>query len=242
MQTAGWVLADEITPRSTLGIIRSSITRKSYPAAPVSPLFLFGRRHAFAYQQEVDGNASQRHHVRFWAVPDGWKLPGGYAVQWLAAGTYDRAVGLSLFTGQVTHKIDANIDTERDYIVNSVRYAGPLVTVSVISEFSTAYHHRNGGGDAISTDGDMPILNVGGAAARHPDFTLPPAHPTSARDRRLPPCLSSSPARFWVLGSFSPLWSARLSWWRRKTWQDSARKPRKSSARCRSISLRHCWV
>jgi hypothetical protein len=36
--------------------------------------------------------------VRFWPVPDGWRLPGGFQVGWLAAATYDRAVGISLFT------------------------------------------------------------------------------------------------------------------------------------------------
>ena len=47
-------------------------------------------------------------------------LPGGYAVDWLAAGTYDKSVGLSLFTLQVTHKIEENTDIERDYIVETV--------------------------------------------------------------------------------------------------------------------------
>lgn len=166
MRAAGWTRADEITLGSAWGIIVSSVLRRSYPAAPVSDLFLFGRRHAFAYQQEVDGNAAQRHHIRFWPVPDGWVLPGGQKVDWLAAGTYDRAVGLSLFTGQVTHKIDADIDVERDYVINTVRYADPACAVRVIEDFSTAYHHRNGGGDAVRTDGDLPVLDVAGAAAR----------------------------------------------------------------------------
>ena len=39
-------------------------------------------------------------HVRFWLCPEGWMLPGGYAVDWLAAGTYDKMSGLSLFTLQ----------------------------------------------------------------------------------------------------------------------------------------------
>ena len=39
----------------------------------------------------------------------------GFQVQWLAAATYDRAVGISLFTLQVTHRVDADIDIERDY-------------------------------------------------------------------------------------------------------------------------------
>ncbi len=156
----GWVLADDITLRSSWGIVLSSVLRRSYPAAPVSPLRLFGRQQCLAYQQEVEGNAAQRHHVRFWRCPDGWLLPGGHRVQWLGAGTYDRAVGLSLFTLQVTHKIDADIDVERDYIVDSVRFHIPEVNVRVLENFSTGYHSRNGGGDAIRTDGDLPVLDL----------------------------------------------------------------------------------
>lgn len=160
MTACGWVLADDITVRSSWGIVASSVLRRSYPSAPVSPLRLFGRRQCLAYQQEVEGNAAQRHHVRFWRCPDGWLLPGGHRVQWLGAGTYDRAVGLSLFTLQVTHKIDADIDVERDYIVDSIRYHVPGVGVRVLENFSTGYHSRNGGGDAIRTDGDLPVVDL----------------------------------------------------------------------------------
>ena len=44
-------------------------------------------------------------------------LPGGYDVDWLAAGMYDRRVVVSLFTLQITHKIAEDTDVERDYIV-----------------------------------------------------------------------------------------------------------------------------
>ena len=161
MTACGWVLADDITLRSSWGIIASSVLRRSYPAAPVSSLNLFGRRQCLAYQQEAQGSAAQRHHVRFWRCPDGWLLPGGHRVQWLGAGTYDRSVGLSLFTLQITHKIDADIDVERDYIVNSLRYFVPQARVTVLEKFSTGYHHRNGGGDVIRTDGDLPVVDLG---------------------------------------------------------------------------------
>ena len=59
------------------GSSASTLTRRSYGEAPVSPLFLFSRQQDFAYQQEVDGNPAQRHHVRFWQCPDAWLLPGG---------------------------------------------------------------------------------------------------------------------------------------------------------------------
>jgi hypothetical protein len=169
MQRAGWTRADGMTLRSAGRMIVTSIFRRHYPAAPVSELYLFGRRHDFAYQQEVEGHPQQRHHVRFWRTPEGWALPGGHHVQWIAAGTFDRAVGLSLFTGQFTHRIDPDIDVERDYIVDSTLWADPDVGVEVIKEFSIAYHHRNGGGDRVRTDGDLPILDVTGAADRARD-------------------------------------------------------------------------
>ncbi len=165
MVAAGWTRADELDLASGWGIVANTVRRRSYPSAPVSPLFLFRRRQDFTYQQEVAGSPSRRHHVRFWRCPDGWLLPGGVAVDWLAAGTYDRSVGLSLFTFQVTHKIDAQVDVERDHIVATVVGAEPAVTHSVIDDFATGYHSRNGGGDLIVTDGDLPILDVSAVAA-----------------------------------------------------------------------------
>jgi LssY C-terminus len=169
MTRAGWVRADELTIRSSWGIVLSSVLRRPYPEAPVSSLFLFGQRQAFAYQQEVDGNASQRHHVRFWPVPEGFKLPGGFEVGWLAAATYDRAVGISLFTLQVTHRVDADIDIERDYVIDTVRYAEPKASLRVIKEYSNAFTTRNGGGDVVRTDGSLPILDLTGLRAPEPE-------------------------------------------------------------------------
>ncbi len=160
MRNASWTRADRVTLRTSWRIITSTLTRRSYDEAPVSPLFLFGRMQDFAYQQEVAGNPAKRHHVRFWRTPDGWLLPGGTRVDWLAAGTFDRAVGFSLFTLQVTHKIDADIDIERDHIIATVQAAHPEVGIEMLRDFSTGYHSRNGGGDSIRTDGDLPILDL----------------------------------------------------------------------------------
>lgn len=160
MRQAGWVQADPLTARTAWNIVVASVLRKSYPSAPVSHLYLFGRQEDFAYEREVNGNPARRHHVRFWKTPEGWSLPGGIAVDWLAAATYDRSVGLSLFTGQVTHKIDAHIDLERDYLIGTILYGSPGVRVGVIDRYFNAYHSRNGGGDTIRTDGDLPVLSV----------------------------------------------------------------------------------
>jgi len=181
---AGWTMADDLSLSTGWRIVTSTILRRSYLEAPVSPLLLFGRKQDFAYQQEVDGSPGKRHHVRFWRTPSGWKLPGGRDADWLAAGTYDRSVGLSLFTLQVTHKIDADTDTERDHVVATVTAATPAATVDVIEDFSTGYHSRNGGGDAIATDGDLPVIDlrgVRGSIAEQHDAE------TDSRDKRPAP-------------------------------------------------------
>ena len=36
------------------------------PDAPVSPLYLFGRKQDLAFEQEVGRSADRRHHVRWW--------------------------------------------------------------------------------------------------------------------------------------------------------------------------------
>lgn len=182
MVAAGWTRADDLSLRTGSAIVSSTLRRRSYSRAPVSPLLLFDRQQDFAYQQEVAGSPSKRHHVRFWRCPDGWMLPGGYAVDWLAAGTYDRSVGLSLFTLQITHKIEQNTDVERDFITSTLSAANPEARVRVIDNFSSGYHSRNGGGDLIQTDGDLPIVDLSGLAVA----PLTPIEQTDSRDRRPP--------------------------------------------------------
>lgn len=156
MESSGWSLADPTTPKAVLKTLWYGVLRRAYTTAPVSNLFLFNKKQELAFQKEVPGKPHARHHVRFWSVPEGWKLPGGYQADWLGAATYDRRVGFSLFTGQVTHKIDEETDKERDFISGDLESAG--ARLKVVQHFNTAYHHRNGGGDSITTDGAMPFV------------------------------------------------------------------------------------
>lgn len=159
MKAAGWSEADNLNFKTSIKMVRTSILKKSYKKAPVSSLFLFMRQQDLAFQQEVAGNPRKRHHVRFWRCPAGWKLPGGISADWLGAATYDENVGLSLFTLQVTHKIAENTDEERDFVVASLKNKGNA-RVKILHDYSSGYHHRNGGGDKIRTDGAMPIVRL----------------------------------------------------------------------------------
>lgn len=160
MKKAGWVEADPITIKSSFHIILATLRKRSYINAPVSDLYVFGRKQDFAFQTEVDGNPGKRHHIRFWHVPKDVYLPGGYDVDWVAAATYDDAVGFSLFTLQITHSIDGDVDAERDYVVKTIKKAHRARSIEKIIGFFPGYQHHNGGGNKFFTDGSMVIVDL----------------------------------------------------------------------------------
>lgn len=202
MQAAGWTLATPITLGSALGIIRSVLTRSPDPDAPISPLFLFGRKQDFAYQKEVGGSANQRHHIRFWKCPPHWPLPGGTEVDWLAGAAFDTGVRLSSFTLQVTHAISGDIDKERDFTISSLKGVDPGLKVTWIEKFSTAFHARNGGGDMVHTDGNLPIVDVETLPASIPQVHLNTPKPPAAKTLKQKLAQTKRPATIYVATFF----------------------------------------
>lgn len=160
MLTAGWIEAEPLTLQSSFKTVWASLLNRAYPNAPVSSLFLFGQKQQLAFQQEVDNSPHRRHHVRFWKTPTRWWLPGGYQADWIGAATYDRRIGLSLFTLQFTHKIEANIDRERDYVIASLEAGQYVKNVEHVKHYSSGFRSRNGGGDHIHTDGALPFVEL----------------------------------------------------------------------------------
>ncbi len=76
---------------------------------------------------------------------------------WLGAATFDRSVGVSRYTGQITHHIRADIDAERDGLLADLSRAGRLVQVFHVSGIGPTLWGRNGGGDPFHTDGDVLV-------------------------------------------------------------------------------------
>jgi hypothetical protein len=154
MARAGWDPADPVTLRTSLEIAGSVIRDRPYPDAPVSPLFVFGRKQDLAFEKPVGDNARRRHHVRFWKAPelgrDGLPL-------WIGAVTFDRSVGLSHRTGQITHHIAPDVDAERDGLVADLRRAGRLRVLYQVTGVGATLFGRNGGGDPYYTDGELTV-------------------------------------------------------------------------------------
>jgi len=157
MQAAGWSRATAITVRSSIGIAGSVIFRRSYRRAPVSNLYYLGRREDLAYEKLVGTSAGQRHHVRFWEV-----LPRGAEGRpvWLGDAAFDRGVGISHYTGAVTHHIAPDIDAERKQLADDLAAAGMVTAKYQVTGIGPTLIGRNGGGDRYFTDGEVWILRL----------------------------------------------------------------------------------
>ncbi|HEV7731487.1 MAG TPA: LssY C-terminal domain-containing protein [Candidatus Binatia bacterium] len=168
----GWSAARPITVRSSLGIVESVVLDRPDPTAPVSVLLLWGRKEDLAFERCVGRSARQRHHVRFWKTEvqteDGRML-------WVGAATFDVGVELGHRTGQVTHRIAPDIDSERNRLMETLDGAGQLIRRYAVTGIGPTLSGRNGGGDRYVSDGE---LYVGVLANEHTAG--------SARAERLP--------------------------------------------------------
>jgi LssY C-terminus len=182
MHAAGWFPADPITVRTSIEIIGSVVLDRPYHDAPVSPLYYEGKKEQFAFEKPDGRSADKRHHVRFWLVLE--KGADGRPV-WLGSVTFDRGVGLSHDTGQVTHHIGPNIDAERDLLMRDLREVGMVQNFFQISGIGPTLFGRNGEGDSYYTDGEIDIatLVVDGERRTEPPVTIPPPALIAVKDQ-----------------------------------------------------------
>ena len=134
--TLGWAEADRLGVASSWRMVQAFVLNSSYPTAPFSTLYLFGRGQDIGFQKPIDNSPRQRHHIRFWALnlaraedtlgsTSFWlntDRPAADArVLWVGAGTKDTGISLTQLSFQITHATDANTNAERDFIVAELK-------------------------------------------------------------------------------------------------------------------------
>jgi hypothetical protein len=119
---------------------------------------LLGRRQDFAVEHEL-GSISRRDHARLWDT--GRKDAAAGLELWIGDASRDIAVKV-LFRHHLpvgtTHRIDANVDAERDLIVAALRQAGDVASVVMEPGMGRTLRAVNGGGDTFFTDGRVAVV------------------------------------------------------------------------------------
>jgi hypothetical protein len=182
MHEAGWYPADPITLRSSIEIVGSVLLDRPYRDAPVSNLYYLGRREDLAFEKPIGASADRRNHVRYWkALEQGEeKRP-----VWLGAATLDHSVGVSKYTGAITHHISPDLDAERAVLTADLENAGMVDAKYQVTGIGPTLTGRNGGGDLYYTDGEIWVLRLVEACRKRngPAVTIPSPPATAIKDQ-----------------------------------------------------------
>lgn len=154
MAEAGWLPADPLRLHTLWGMAKTLALKEPYPTAPVSSLYLFGRKEDLAFEKPAGPSLKQRHHVRFWRA-DALGIPG--KAFWIGSASFDVSIGLSRYTGQILHHISPDVDAERDFLMADLAGTGRLLSQHSVSGIGPTLNGRNGEGDWYYSDGEVRI-------------------------------------------------------------------------------------
>jgi len=159
LSTAGWVIVDRTTKDALLRGVLSSLSKQAYVELPMSELNLFDRAQDFGYAHaEPFAVIATRHHFRIWKAPfthDGQTV-------WIGAGTHDIGFDRDERTGGVTHKIDPNVDGEREFIRDSLAQTGLVEEFAYATPAGAIQNARTAHGEEFHSDGRVLVVRMAG--------------------------------------------------------------------------------
>ena len=157
LKGAGWIAADKTNKEAVVSALLATLQKNVYTAVPMSILYLFGRPQDFGYERaEAVMVATQRNHFRIWQTP--FAGPQNQ-VMWVGAGTHDVGIERDQRTPDaVTHKIDQDVDNERDFIGATLQQAGQVQAMSYMTRSKPIKSAKTATGGNIQSDGRVLVV------------------------------------------------------------------------------------
>ena len=158
---AGWVKVDADVRGTVLHGILESISKESYLTMPMSPLYLFGRPqdYGWAHAEPIKVVAS-RNHLRIWKAP----FQVDAQTLWVGAATHDIGFERDERNNGVTHKIDPDIDLERDYVQKTLTSTGLVAEVTHVLPADALKEARTATGGSFHSNGLVLVLKLNASA------------------------------------------------------------------------------
>jgi len=161
-EAAGWVKVDREKKDAVVHTILATLTKQAYVELPMSELTLFGRVQDYGLAHAVPIQViAQRHHLRLWKAPF---QAGGQEI-WVGAATHDIGFDRDNRNNGITHKIDPNVDDERDFVSNSLNETGLVAKISYVIPTQASKEARTATGATFHSDGRVLIVHLIPAAA-----------------------------------------------------------------------------
>lgn len=156
-KAAGWVAVDKNVQEAVLNGLLKTLSREAYTEMPMSTLYLFGRPQDMSFARaDPLLVAAERHHLRVWQTD---KTISGHPL-WVGSATHDIGFEKDQRTGGVTHKIDPEIDKERDYLLQSFDAAGVYSSAAYVTPTDPLLTAKTATGGSFQSDGRIVVMDL----------------------------------------------------------------------------------
>jgi LssY C-terminus len=154
---AGWVKVDADVQGTVLHGILGSLSKESYLTMPMSQLYLFGRPQDYGWAHaEPISVVRSRNHLRIWKAP--FQL--GDQTVWVGAATHDIGFERDQRNNGITHKIDPDIDLERDYVEKTLTSTGLVSEVTHFLPKNQLKEAKTATGGSFHSNGQVLVLKL----------------------------------------------------------------------------------
>lgn len=151
---AGWLKADH----SKFKIFwRLLWQRTHYTKLPIAKLYVFGRGQDYSYVlPDPKAIVARRHHIRIWKTDhmvDGIPL-------WVGAATHDVSIHLVKRKFRLSHKIDPNVDAERDFVAANLHETQHITRKQYVHSADPVFRAQTATGQTYYSDSRMLFLQL----------------------------------------------------------------------------------
>lgn len=156
-KSAGWVAVDKSVQEAIINGLLKTLNHEAYTEMPMSTLYLFGRPQDMSYARaDPLLVAAERHHLRVWQAD---KTIAGRPL-WVGSATHDIGFEEDQRTGGVTHKIDPEIDKERDYLLQTFDAAGVFSSGAYVTPTNPLLDAKTATGGSFRSDGRIAVMEL----------------------------------------------------------------------------------
>ncbi len=151
-EKAGWSQARYPDLKSLAKVAKSAILNKEDETAPMTPSFWNAQIHNFGFQKSTsEKTARKRHHARFWKTN---MITNDGKIVYIGTASFDIGIKWG-----ITHTIDPDIDTEREFLFNDLNKTG-LIKDYKKEKFVKPVLGKNFAGDFFFTNGEAYIIEI----------------------------------------------------------------------------------
>lgn len=148
----GWYRPSLPNLKTLFGTVKATTLNKDFPRSPIAPAFWQSQVTDFAFEKPTEKNTvRQRHTIKLWQT--GFVTPNGKKI---FVGEVGLDTGLKWW---LAHKLDPNIDSEREYLFNEFNQQQLIASWSR-NNFSKPVQNTKKNPNPFYTDGKLYIIDL----------------------------------------------------------------------------------